>query len=420
MTAIEDPTAEAALVHLLVTPEGRADPYPHYQLIRDRAPVMRSSTGAIVLTRYRDCLATLRNPRFGRGIVGRAARPQTLVGSADPALRQEFFERSANSMLFADPPDHTRLRRLANRAFTPRRVDQLRPSVEATVEAILDRMAGAGTVDVMSELAFPLPVTVIGELLGVPEADRAGFQPLVRDATGGLEPFVDDAGLRAAMDAQDRMRAYFADLLAERRRQPADDLLTGLAQSRDSDDALTDDEIIATAILLFAAGFETTTNLIGNGLLALLDHPDQMDRLRLDPALGPSAVEELLRFDSPVQVNSRTALEPGEVDGEPVEAGQMIMVLQGAANRDPERFDRPDQLDLGRADNAPLSFGWGAHHCLGAPLARMEGEVVFGALAARFSAIGRVGTDLTWKRGITLRGLSALPVELEIRAGTAA
>ena len=420
MTAIADEKAEAALVHLLATEEGRADPYPHYKLIRDRAPVLRSSTGALVLTRYRDGMAALRNPRFGRGIVGRQARPQTLVGSASPELRQEFFERSANSMLFADPPDHTRLRRLANRAFTPRRVEQLRPAVQAAVDSIVARMAEAGSADVMSELAFPLPVTVIGELLGVPAADRPRFQPLVRAATVGLEPFVDDDGLRAAMAAQDEMRAYFAELLADRRRNPADDLLTDLAAAREADDALTDDEIIATAILLFAAGFETTTNLIGNGLLALLRHPDQLDRLRREPALGTSAVEELLRYDSPVQVNSRTALEAGEVAGETVEPGQMIMVLQGAANRDPDRFEEPDRLDLGRSDNVPLSFGWGAHHCLGAPLARMEGDVVFTTLAATFPVISLSTADLEWKAGITLRGLASLPVELAVRAGTAA
>ena len=420
MTAIADAEAEAALVHLLATEEGRADPYPHYKLIRDRAPVLRSSTGALVLTRYQDGMTALRNPRFGRGIVGRQARPQTLVGTASPELRQEFFERSANSMLFADPPDHTRLRRLANRAFTPRRVEQLRPAVQAAVDAIVDRMADAGSADVMSELAFPLPVTVIGELLGVPAGDRARFQPLVRAATVGLEPFVTDEDLRAAMVAQDEMRAYFADLLTDRRQNPADDLLTDLAAAREADDALSDDEIIATAILLFAAGFETTTNLIGNGLLALLRHPDQFDRLRREPGLGPSAVEELLRFDSPVQVNSRTALEAGEVAGEAVEPGQMIMILQGAANRDPDRFDDPDRLDLGRTDNVPLSFGWGAHHCLGAPLARMEGDVVFTTLAARFPEIALTAPELTWKAGITLRGLAALPVELVARAGTAA
>ena len=413
MTAVQDQTAEAALVTLLATPEGRADPYPHYAAIRAQAPVLRSSVGAIVLTRYQDCLATLRNPKLGRGITGRQTAPASLLmGVADPELRHQFFERSTASMLFADPPDHTRLRRLANRAFTPQRVTRLRPSIQAMVDGHLDRLAGAGHVDIMSELAFSLPVTVIGELLGVPTEDRMGFQPLVRAATVGLEPFVDNDSLTAAMKAQDEMRAYFDALLADRRARPTDDMLTALAEAQESDDQLTDDEVIATAILLFAAGFETTTNLIGNGLLALLRHPAEMERFRKEPDLAPSAVEELLRYDSPVQVNSRTALEPAEVVGERVDEGQVVMVLQGAANRDPDRFADPDQLDLGRPDNVPLSFGWGAHHCLGAPLARVEGEVVFSSLLARFSKIELASDELAWRPGITLRGLASLPVSL--------
>lgn len=414
MTAVQDAGAEAALVTLLLTPDGRADPYPHYRAIREAAPVLRSSTGAVVLTRYEDCLTVLRNPRFGRGMTGPNARPRAIFDDrVDPAVRQEFLARSANSMLFADPPHHTRLRRLASRAFTPRRVERLRPAIQASVDAILEEMAEAGSADVIRILAFPLPVTVIGELLGVPAGDRAGFRPLVQAATAGIEPFADTEAIVAALAAQDQMRAYFADLLAERRRLPADDMLTALAQAKESDDALTDDEIIATAILLFAAGFETTTNLIGNGLLALLRHPTQLERLRGDPGLAPAAVEELLRYDSPVQVNARTALEAADVLGEPVDAGQMVVVLQGAANRDPGRFADPDSLELTRPDNVPLSFGWGAHHCLGAPLARLEGEIVFASLASRFSCIDLATQELTWKPGITLRGLVSLPVTLK-------
>ncbi len=415
MPAVIDPTADAALVELLATDAGRADPYPLYKRIRDSSPVLRSATGAIVLTRYRDCITVLRNPKLGRGLVGRnAIRGGTqMPGAADAALRQEYFDRGADSMLFTDPPDHTRLRRLVSRAFTPKRVEELRPSVEATVGSILDRMAAQGDVDVMADLAFPLPVSVIGQLVGVPAADRASFQPLVRAGSAGIEPFVDDAGVIAAMAAQDEMRAYFVDLLDERRRRPADDLLTDLAAARDHDDVLTDSEIISTSILLFAAGFETTTNLIGNGLLALLRNPDEFQRLRSSRDLTASAVEEILRYDSPVQVNARTALEPAEVEGDQVEAGQMIMVLQGAANRDPEQFEDPDRLDLGRKDNVPLSFGWGAHHCIGAALARMEGEVVFRALSDRFASVELTTDDVPRRPGITLRGLAALPVHLE-------
>jgi cytochrome P450 len=414
MPAVSDPTADAALVELLTTPAGRADPYPRYRQIRESSPILRSEMGAIVLTRYHDCITVLRNPKFGRGLLGRSPVEDraSLPGVANTALRQEFFDRGADNMLFADPPDHTRLRRLVSRAFTPKRVEELRPSVEATVASILDVMADKGEVDVMADLAFPLPVSVIGELVGVPTADRASFQPLVRAGSAGIEPFVDNAGVVAAMAAQDEMSAYFSDLLEERRRRPADDLLTGLAGARDDGDALTDSEVISTSILLFAAGFETTTNLIGNGLFALLANPDEFERLRREPELTASAVEELLRFDSPVQVNARTALEAAEIDGDSVESGQMVMVLQGAANRDPEQFREPDRLDLGRGGNVPLSFGWGAHHCIGAALARMEGEVVFRALSDRFASIELTTDDVIRRPGITLRGLASLPVRV--------
>jgi cytochrome P450 len=411
MTAVHDATAEATLITLLITPEGRADPYPHYRTIREAAPVLRTSFGILVLTRYQDGLTTLRNPRFGRGL---ASRSNALFDDGtDPEIRQEFFDRGSNSMLMADPPDHTRLRKLANRAFTPKRVEQLRESITKSVETILDRIAEAGTADVMTELAFPLPVAVIGELLGVPAADRAGFQPLVRKVTVGIEPFADNPSMVAAMAAQDQMRAYFDDLLAERRRHPTDDMLTALAHASESDDQLTNDEVIATSILLFAAGFETTTNLIGNGLLALLRHPDQLAELRGAPDLAASAVEEILRWDSPVQVNARTALEPAEVAGEAVDPGQMVLILQGAANRDPDRFDDPEAFVIARPDNSPISFGGGAHHCLGAPLARLEGEIVFSALARRFADIELATDQLEWRPGITLRGLAALPVKVE-------
>ena len=414
MPAVMDQTADAALIELLITPEGRADPYPYYDRIRERAPVLRSLTGTVVVTRYRDCMTVLRNPKLGRGLVGPNARRDTgqIPGMADPELRRQFFEQGADNMLFTDPPDHTRLRQLVSRVFTPKRTEALRPSIERTVTEILDAMAEKSEVDVMADLAFPLPVAVIGELVGVPAEDRASFQPLVRAGAAGIEPFVDNEGIRAAIAAEDEMHAYFEALLAERRQRPTGDLLSGLAEAREHDDVLTDREIISTAILLFAAGFETTTNLIGNGLLALLRHPDQLERLRRDPSITVSAVEELLRYDSPVQVNARSALQPAELEGEVLEPGQTVLVLQGAANWDPERFADPGHLDLGRADNVPLSFGWGAHHCIGAALARLEGAVVFRALADRFSDIELYGDGVQRRPGITIRGLSALPVRL--------
>jgi cytochrome P450 len=416
MSAITDTDADNALLRLLLMPEGRHDPYPFYRELQERAPVLRSSLGFVVLTRYADCLATLRNPRLGRGAKGRATGelPQVAVmgTTLDEETRAQFYARAGSSMLFADPPDHTRLRGLVSRAFTPQRVARLRPAVERLVAEQLDSLPVDEEVDVMTALAFPLPVAVIGELVGVPPADRAGFQPLVRAAAAGVEPAADADTLVGGIEAYDEMSGYFTDLLAARRKEPADDLLTALAHARESDDALLDREIVGTAILLFAAGFETTTNLIGNGLLALLQHPDQLRRWREDPSLSEPGVEEILRYDSPVQINMRTALEAAEVAGEGLARGEIVIMFQGAANRDPERFDDPDTFDVGRAGNAPLSFGWGAHHCIGAALARLEGQLLFRELLERFASIELLVDEPEWRSTLTLRGLASLPVRL--------
>ena len=416
MAAVTDTTADNELLQLLLTTEGRADPYVHYRYLREHAPVLRSSVGPLVLSRYDDCQTALRDPRLGRGMALREGAGMPGLGLAgfdvDPELRQQFLGRAGNNMLFADPPDHTRLRRLVSRAFTPKRVESLRHPVQQMVSGLIDTMLDARRVDVMELLAFPLPVAVIGELVGVPAEDRPAFQPLIRSAVAALDPSADTASMTAAAAAMDQTRSYFADLVDERRHTPQGDLLSGLIASRDAGDALSDDEVIATAVLLFSAGFETTTNLIGNGLLALLQHPHQLERWRSDPGLAHPAVEELLRWDSPVQLNMRTALEPADIAGEPLAPGESVIILQGAANRDPARFDDPEQLDLGRADNTPLSFGWGIHHCLGASLARMEGEEVFNTLLARCRTIEPRFTEPDWRTTLTLRGLATLPVEV--------
>jgi cytochrome P450 len=426
MPATQSADADNALIRLLLTPEGRADPYALYRQIRDEAPVLRSSLGPVVLSRYEDCALTLRDPHLGRGTKLRLDGGSAPAGGfgmggfggmdADPAARAEFFETAGNNMLFADPPDHTRLRRLANRAFTPARVEALRPAVADMVDDLLDVMEDEGDVDVMPAMAYPLPVTVIGELVGVPASDRDAFQPLVRAGTVALEPTADAGALAEASKATAQLRDYFLELLAARRRDPKDDLLSALAESREQGDALSDDEVVATAILLYAAGFETTTNLIGNGLLALLRHPEQLDRWRRDPSLSRTGVDELLRWDSPVQVNMRMALEPAVVAGESLDVGDSVLVLQGGANRDPERFTDAETLDVGRRDNQPLSFGGGIHHCLGAGLARMEGEVVFSRMLQRFGSIELLDDVPEWRTTLTLRGLSSLAVRVTLSA----
>jgi cytochrome P450 len=412
MSIATSPTLDGHLLQVLITPEGQADPYPYYSLMREEARVSRTSFGPYCVNGYAECQAVLRDPRLGRG-VGIEDASMGILGD-DDGRRNEFFDAGQHNMLMADPPDHTRLRRLVSRSFTPRQVERLRPAVHELVDSLLDDLAGRGEVEFMSEFALPLPMAVIGELVGVPAEDRALLQPKVRAAARGIEPVLSNEEIDAAMVAITELGGYFEDFLAERRRQPRDDLMSALGEAGENDDRLTDDEVVSTAILLFSAGFETTTNLIGNGLLALLRHPDQMADWRAHPEIGPSAVEELLRFDSPVQFNLRAALEPADLVGEPLERGDRIIVLQGAANRDPEQFDRPEELDLRRSPNTPLSFGWGIHHCIGAALARMEGEIAFNALLRRFRSIELRDREPQWRPGFTLRGLQSFPLRVAI------
>ena len=414
-----DPDAE--LIALLATPEGRADPYPRYARIREHAPVFRAATGSWIFTRYADCQQALRAPQFGKSSDRDATARMRIARWGIPQEEVEdfvqFFERR-QSMLTLNPPDHTRLRGLVARAFTPGTVEALRPHIVALCDGLLDtvaELAGGGEgVDVMRELAFPLPVAVIGELLGVPEEDRNQFQALVRAATAILEPISDVADLREARAARTTMEEYFGELIAKRRTRPAQDLLSELIAVSDGTERLAQDEVVSTAVLLFAAGFETTTNLIGNGLLALLGHPDQLACLQAAAEDGGAlqrAVEELLRWDSPVQIDGRVALRPIEVAGQKIGEGEGIMTLLGAANRDPRRFHDPETLDLGRDEGPPMSFGSGIHYCLGAALARLEGQVCFGRLLTRFKAVELAG-EVARRDSITLRGVASLPLAL--------
>lgn len=406
MTAATSYEADALLAELVATPEGRSDPYARYARLRALAPVHRSTFGIWALTRYDDCQHVLRHPTVGKDFSGAVS---SLGLSDQQQAEQAAFRSDQSNMLMADPPDHTRLRGLAARAFTPRTVDRLRPRIVAMVEELIDAF-GAGEVDVMQAMAFPLPVTVIGEMLGVPAEDRAQLRPLVRAVTAALELVVTAEDWSAAIAANTTLERYFAELVAERRARPRDDLLTQLIQAEDEGDQLTEQELISTSILLFAAGFETTTNLIGNALLSLVRHPDQLDRLRSDRSLVRTAVEEVLRYDSPVQIAVRTAYEELELDGQRIESGSTVVALLGAANRDPARFTDPERFDVGRAEGSPLSFGTGIHFCLGAALARMEGQIVLDRLVDRFGAIELVGEQPRHRDSLTLRGLSELPM----------
>lgn len=408
MTTLEhsmSATPDELLVSLFTDPEVRADPYPVYRRLREVAPVHRSEVLPLwVVTTFDGCGAVLRDPRFGK-----SDEAQRIFGSADDAAEREVPIISRHSMLRANPPDHTRLRGLVAREFTPRRVAEMRPAIEVMVDEIIDGLAAGGGGDVMDVLAFPLPVRVIGELLGIPASDRDQFRTLVRDAAAALEPMTSRDVVMRAERASEVMNAYFRELIAARRSRPSTDLISALIGLRDDGDRLSEDELVATIVLLFAAGFETTTNLVGNGLAALLAHPGEMERLRAEPALMPNAVEEMLRFESSVQLDARTALVDADVGGIEVSAGEVVLTLLGAANRDPARYPEPDRFDVARTGHQHLAFAAGIHFCLGAPLARLEGEVVFERLLCRFSQIEADGV-WRWRPSLTLRGLESLEV----------
>jgi cytochrome P450 len=385
------------LLRELTVLTGRDDPYPRYARLREIAPVLHADDGALVVTRHADCAAVSRDARLGH----MPADMLAFVGMPDwaehPALHMLF-----TSMLTRNPPDHTRLRRLVSSAFTARRVHELRPAVEKIVAELLDGLGGPA--DFIDSFAFRLPSDVIGELLGVPAADRAQFQALVRDWSQVLDVITPEV-LATADPAAATMRSYLAGLAAERRRSPRDDLMSALVAAEAEGDRLSEEELVTMAALLFAAGFETTTNLLGNGLVALLRHPGQVPAMLADPA---SAVEELLRYDSPVQLLARVAWEPTTIGGVAIEPGDRIVAYLGAGNRDPRRFHDPERLDVFRADNAPLSFGGGVHYCLGAPLARLEAQVALPALFARFDIA--LDGEPSRRDSLTIRGYTTLPV----------
>jgi cytochrome P450 len=401
VSAVVESTEVDTLLHELTRMVGREDPYPRYARLREISPVVRAPDGALVLTHHADCAAAVRDPRLGHMPTEALAFLGLPDWAEHPALYQLF-----TSILTINPPDHTRLRRLVSGAFTARRVQALRPRIEEMVDELLDRMDG--TVDFVTAFGFPLPVNVIGELLGVPEPDRAQFQTLVRDWTTVLEVMSGDV-LAVADPAAATIREYLAGLVEERRRAPGDDLLSALIAHEEAGDRLTTDELLTMAALLFAAGFETTTNLLGNGLVALLTHPDQAALLRERPQLAPAAVEELLRYDSPVQISARLTTAPVVLGGVELDAGERIVGYIGAGNRDPRRFTDPDALLLERADNAPLSFGGGIHYCLGAPLARLEAQVALPALLRRFPDLALAGRPVQ-RDSLSIRGFTHIPI----------
>jgi cytochrome P450 len=394
-----------------LTPEFRDDPYPCYRRLREIDPIHRSKLfGGSIVTRYRDIEAILRDPRFGSDDRTRPTYQKNVERGMKEGILESPDEGFTGSMLRTDPPDHTRLRSLVSRAFTPRTVQSLRPRIEEIVDEQLDRAQAAGRMELIGDLAYPLPVIVIAEMLGIPTEDRDRFKHWSDEAirTVGMST---DEDARRSMKAQRELKAYLEPILAQRRREPREDLISALVAAEEQGDKLTTDEVFSTIILLLVAGNETTTNLIGNGIMALMEAPRQMQLLQDDPSLIEGAIEELLRFDSPVQFTSRHPSEDVEYAGHVLKAHEEVALILAAGNRDPEQFEEPDRLDIGRIDTHHLSFSHGIHYCLGAPLARLEGAVAISALVQRFPNMRPAGRP---QRGenLLLRGFSTLPIAL--------
>jgi len=389
------------------TPEFIANPYPYYHRLRATDPMHLTPLGFRVVSRHADVTAILRDKRFGKDFVGRMTRR-----SGPQILEEPVYRSMSHWMLQLDPPDHGRLRGLVVRAFTARRVEDMRPRIQQIVDDVIDRIATRGRMDLIADFAFRLPVTVICDMLGIPEVDREVFFSSSR-AGGRL---LDLAPLsRAEIDQQNAfnlaMAEYFRRLFELRRREPGDDLTTHLVQAEENGNRLTNEELTANVILLFGAGHETTVNLIGNGLLALHRNPDQLQLLKDEASLIGSAIGELLRYDSSVQVTGRTTLEDvDEIGGISLEKGQSVVCLLGSANRDPAVYHDPDRLDITRRDVRPLSFGGGIHYCVGAQLARIEAEIAIATLLRRLPNLQLNDVDYPdWRQTFVLRGLNKLP-----------
>ncbi|HLJ82180.1 MAG TPA: cytochrome P450 [Ktedonobacterales bacterium] len=401
----------------LRSPEMRANPYPFYARLRTEAPIhwdkAAGMDGGWVLTRHADVMAALRDPRVTAERMGPPEGADWLPEEYQAAARQ-VFRAMPHQLLFLDPPDHTRLRGLVSKAFTPRLVEALRPRIVALADELLDPIQEAGHAEIISELAYPLPAVVIAELLGVSPEDREQFIRWSSDFGGFLDGsnLTMEQAMMALQGVSDFMD-YFRAIIATRRTAPRDDLLQAMLIARERDDKLTEDELLANLVLLLAAGHGTTTHLLGNGLLSLLRNREQYERLVADPTLVVTAVPELLRYDSPVQLTGRRTRDDITVGGVTIAAGQHFTAILGAANHDPEQFADPERLDVGRPENRHLSFGFGIHFCLGAPLAKLEAEIVLAAIVRRLPEL-HLAPDaeetLEWRPSVVFHGLESLPV----------
>jgi cytochrome P450 len=409
-----DPDPSLSLYRLL-EPDVLADPYPLYHRLRTEDPVHWDPfLHAWVVTRHADALSVLH-----RLSAACTPTPEQLA-SMGLAHLTPLAAMLVRQMLFMDAPAHTRLRSLAAQGFTPRRVAGLRDRVQSVMDDLVDRVAPAGRMDVIADIAAPFPAIVTAEMLGVPSSDHGQLKAWSADFAGilGIAQHAPERAVRA-LRAAEEMSAYFRSALRAQTTTAREGLVHAFVAAEERGDRLSEEEIVANCIITMVGGQETMTNLIGNGLLALLRHPDELARLRGDPGLVASAVEELLRFESPTQHTTRVAPDDVLLGGRTIRAQQSVVVVLGAANRDPERFPDPDRLDLARGDNRHLAFGWAAHFCFGAPLARIEGQVAFDTMVRRLPGLRMDPHPLRWRPHLALRGLTALPVRFGERADAA-
>ena len=395
-------------------PAFRADPYPTYAALRTHDPVHVSPFGFTVLTRYEDVARTLRGSEFARDIEAHVTeRPDDPRRARRERQRQRIEDGAvAKSILNLDPPDHTRLRRLVSLAFTPSAIERLRPRVQQLVDDVLDRAAEQGSIELVEELAFPVPFQVISDLLALPTDGSEQIRDWSQTLTASLEPTADDAVMDATEIASQQMGEYLRGVIEHRRQHLGDDLLSALIQAEEAGDRLTEPELLSFVVLLYVAGHETTVNLIGNGMLALLRHPDQLRMWAADPSLDVNAVDELLRFDGPVQQTVRVPLVDVDYGDVTVKANTMVMTVLGSASHDPEVFEAPETLRLDRPNaNRHLGFAAGIHYCLGSSLAKLETSVAITSLIRRFPEVTLNG-EPHWRDRLTIRGVDHLPVSL--------
>jgi pimeloyl-[acyl-carrier protein] synthase len=395
----------------LFDPKFNANPYPTYHRLREEDPVHRYFVGGDwILTRYADVKAVLKS-----GCVRTDDRPKS-IQERNKYLQDK--EKNLNSLAYTtsrflfymNPPDHTRLRALVGKGFSPVVVERMRPRIQEIVDELLDKVRHKGSMDIVADLASPLSVTVISKLLGIPKEAQQQLHQWVNVLSRILDPLVSLQEYEAMNKATEEIQEYLRTLIAEREKDPQADLISNLIAAKEQNDTLSQKELLAICTLLFAAGEETTGNTIGNGMLALLQHPNQMEQLKREPTKIQSAVEEIIRYDSAIQMLTRIATDNLEIGNRTIKAGEKIVLCLGAANRDPAQFSEPDEFNINREPNQHVAFADGIHYCLGAALARVEAQIAINTLIQKFSDLQLTSNKLEWKKSIVIRGLKALPI----------